>query len=176
MTRATPGCPANQSASAAALADAVRIRSGSVARPRSASQQSNGLEARPQMLATWLTCGSRSPRPQTTPSVTSLWPPIILVRLSMTKIGPEFQRPDQHRRRKGVVHHQQATAPAWPVPPAPPDRPTAAADSTGSPRTAALAGCSGAPAEPRRDRWRPRKSSARRSGTVPGRGTGVVRP
>ena len=79
---------ASQSASAAALVDAVFMRSRRVFRPRSASQQSKGLEAKPQILLTWLTSGSKSLLPHTRPRVTSLCPPIILVRLSITRSAP----------------------------------------------------------------------------------------
>ena len=42
-------------ATRSALPEWARMRRGSVARPRSASQQSNGLEARPHTLMAWLT-------------------------------------------------------------------------------------------------------------------------
>ena len=65
------------------------MRSGNVISPRSASQQSNGFDARPQMLIVALTCGNKSPLPAIMPKVTSLCPPIIFVRLSMTTSAPK---------------------------------------------------------------------------------------
>src|SRR5436853_500953 len=54
MTRLTPGRSASQPASRSAFAEAACTRRVSVARPRSASQQSNGPDARPQMPTAWV--------------------------------------------------------------------------------------------------------------------------
>src|SRR5207244_13612747 len=55
---------------------------------------------RPQMLTAALMRGNKSGSvPQTAPSVTSLWPPIIFVKLSMTKSAPS----SRGRVRSGVA-------------------------------------------------------------------------
>ena len=82
-------CACKNSAAASAFWQARSIRRWAVARPRSASQQSNGLldqapgrddlrHARPDLLA------ARQSRPR----ITSLWPLIVLVRLSITRSAP----------------------------------------------------------------------------------------
>ena len=85
-----PGRSASQSASAAALADAARIRSGSVSRPRSASQQSNGLDDRPHTAAVRLISANWSPRPQTAPwrdELTVLAPAALVLALVSAETG-----------------------------------------------------------------------------------------
>ena len=60
----------------------------SVARPRRASQLSNGLPVWPNVEATDRMRSIRSRGPATAPSVRSLWPPISLVTECMTNVAP----------------------------------------------------------------------------------------
>jgi hypothetical protein len=75
-------------AAANALAHVAAMRKCKVPKPRSTNQHSNGAAISPH---TELTSGTRSQAdslPHSRPKSASLWPFIILVRLSITKSAP----------------------------------------------------------------------------------------
>ena len=90
---------------ASALADWRAIRSGSVLRPRSASQASNGPGMPPPLDRQARSAASRSgSRLTTAPRITSECPETALVSEYSEAVAPGLERPLEQAGGDGVVH------------------------------------------------------------------------